>query len=315
MAAVKNPRKIYVANIARECSSHDLEKIFSDVGRIVVIEHKGEFAFVEYERDTAAEDACRKLDGMEFYGKRLVVEPYVYRGGDFRYRPSAIPNWEKNPNNRGGFRGGRGGGPNMGNRGGGADRDYRNGNRDNRNDDRNNSNYRNGGSGGDSDRQLPRGVSYRLYVIGLDPSTSYDDVKAFAKDGGSSVCYTDVYQRHGKKEGIIEYSRRDDYEHAIRHLDRARLNGVRVKVLDDRDYQKQKNRSRSPSEKKRSKSRSRSRSRQRRDNNNSNRNDKERNRDKESSSKGQGKPSSPINDRHNKSRSNSRRRHSKSNSK
>lgn len=109
-------------------------------------------------------------------GKRLIVKPYRYRGGDFRYNPDAAPNPAK-------FRG-------------------------------------------------PRSASYRLYITGLDDSTSWQDVKDFARTGGRSVCYTDVYSKHGKKEGVIEYYRREDFEYALRYLDRARLNGCRVRVFD-----------------------------------------------------------------------------------
>lgn len=109
-------------------------------------------------------------------GKRLIVKPYRYRGGDFRYNPDAAPNPAK-------FRG-------------------------------------------------PRSVSYRLYITGLDDSTSWQDVKDFARTGGRSVCYTDVYQKHGRKEGVIEYYRREDFEYALRYLDKARLNGCRVRVFD-----------------------------------------------------------------------------------
>ena len=51
----------------------------------------------------------RKFNGIDFMGRRLVVEVYVYRGGDPRYRPSVL-------SGRGGDRYGN----NNGNNGGGC---------------------------------------------------------------------------------------------------------------------------------------------------------------------------------------------------
>eukprot|EP01083_Nonionella_stella_P076015 206932_1 len=176
MAVVQNVRKVYVANISRHAREKDIGRLFEDAGRIASLEHKGNFGFIEYETDRAAEDAIRRFHDNDFMGKRLIVKPYRYRGGDFRYNPDAAPNPAK-------FRG-------------------------------------------------PRSVSYRLYITGLDDSTSWQDVKDFARTGGKSVCYTDVYSRHNKKEGVIEYYKREDFEYALRYLDRARLNGCRVRVFD-----------------------------------------------------------------------------------
>jgi len=181
MASVRNPRKIYVANISRDAKDTDLARLFEVCGKIVSLEYKGDYGFIEFQDVAQSDAAIRRFHGTDFMGKRIVVEPYVYRGGDFRYRPAAAPNPAK-------FR--------------------------------------------------ARNVSYRLYVTGLDNSTSWQDVKDFARSGGRSVCYTDVYTRHGKKEGVIEYSQREDYENALRILDGARLNGLKVNVYNERDYQK-----------------------------------------------------------------------------
>ena len=78
----------------------------------------------------------------------------------------------------------------------------------------------------------PRNNGFRLFVTGLSDSTSWQDVKDFARTGGRSVSYTEVYHRMGEKHGVIEYYRREDFEYALEHLDRARLNGCRVRVYD-----------------------------------------------------------------------------------
>ena len=78
----------------------------------------------------------------------------------------------------------------------------------------------------------PRNQSFRLFITGLSDATSWQDVKDFARTGGQSVCYTEVYQRNDEKHGVIEYYRRGDFDYALHHLDKARLNGCRVRVFD-----------------------------------------------------------------------------------
>eukprot|EP01083_Nonionella_stella_P088116 245393_1 len=239
MACVRNTRKIYCANISRHAREKDIGHLFEDAGRIASLEHKGNFAFIEYENEAAAEHAIRRFHDHDFMGKRLIVKPYRYRGGDFRYNPDAAPNPAK-------FRG-------------------------------------------------PRSVSYRLYITGLDDSTSWQDVKDFARTGGRSVCYTDVYTRHNKKEGVIEYYRREDFEYALRYLDRARLNGCRVRVFDrqpgggdddDTDGHHGKSGGRQNRSRSRSRDRDRDRDRDRgRNNNNNNNNNNNDDDDKERGSR------------------------------
>ena len=68
--------------------------------------------------------------------------------------------------------------------------------------------------------------------------TSWQDLKDFGRTAGQSVTFADVRPlRSGASrgarelEGIIEYSDRRDFDHALQELDGARLNGVRVKVF------------------------------------------------------------------------------------
>lgn len=63
----RNPRKVYVANVSSECTEHDLHSLFSSVGTISLIEFKGDFAFVEYQQDTAAERAIAYVFCLVFY--------------------------------------------------------------------------------------------------------------------------------------------------------------------------------------------------------------------------------------------------------
>ena len=84
---------------------------------------------------------------------------------------------------------------------------------------------------------------YRVFVTNLDSMTSWQDLKDFGRTAGKSVTFADVrvirndddYRDRDRKsskklEGIIEYSDVRDFENALKELDGARLNGVRVAV-------------------------------------------------------------------------------------
>jgi len=60
--------------------------MFGDFGKIISLEFKGEFAFIEFENDRCAAQAVKELDGACLNGRRLIVEPFRYRGNDPRYR-------------------------------------------------------------------------------------------------------------------------------------------------------------------------------------------------------------------------------------
>ena len=84
------------------------------------------------------------------------------------------------------------------------------------------------------------GKGYRLIVEGLDQMTSWQDLKDFGRTAGESVAFADVYSgRRGGKEGVIEYHDFEDFKHAAKYLDDARLNGVRVRVFEDKKRNEQ----------------------------------------------------------------------------
>jgi len=110
---------------------------------------------------------------------------------------------------------------------------------------------------------------FRVYITNLDSMTSWQDLKDFGRTAGKSVTFADVrVSRDGdddnghksELEGIVEYSDIRDYENALKELDGARLNGVRVKVYSKSSY----DRNKFADDGGRSRSRSRSRSRDRR---------------------------------------------------
>jgi cold-inducible RNA-binding protein len=105
--------KLYVGNLAFQTSSNDLQELFAQAGTVQsasVVEDRDTgrsrgFGFVEMASKEEGETAIAQFNGKEFNGRNLTVNearPREDRGG-----------------NRGGGRGGYGGGGNRGGRGGG----------------------------------------------------------------------------------------------------------------------------------------------------------------------------------------------------
>jgi len=152
--------------------------LFKDIGKILGFEFKGDFAFVEYETQDGADEAIKSLDGLRLRGRKLIVEPFRYRGGDPRYR-----------------------------------------------------------------RPPPKGKrgQYRVIVSGIGSDTNSDDIRRWVESEKlKSIALTDVYNRHGMSEGVIEFIDQDEFETAIRVLDRTKFNGHSVRVYDERDYNRRK---------------------------------------------------------------------------
>jgi len=123
---------------------------------------------------------------------------------------------------------------------------------------------RGGGGGwdrrdGGRSRQISDGrfkrTNYRLVVKNLSSRTSWQDLKDFMRKAGD-VTYTTV-NRGVRGEGLVEFTDRDGMEYALRDLDDTKLDGNRIKLIEE---SKQGGRSRSRSDR-RGRSRSRSRGR------------------------------------------------------
>ncbi|TRY49808.1 RNA recognition motif domain containing protein [Cryptosporidium tyzzeri] len=71
-----NPRKVFVGNLPPGYAEQDLKDFFSKVGEIKKLELKQRFCFIEYEDETQAEAAHRELDGVEFGGQVIAVQPH-----------------------------------------------------------------------------------------------------------------------------------------------------------------------------------------------------------------------------------------------
>lgn len=71
-----NPRKVFVGNLPPGYAEQDLRDFFSRVGEIKKLELKQRFCFIEYEDESQADAAHRELDGVEFGGQVIAVQPH-----------------------------------------------------------------------------------------------------------------------------------------------------------------------------------------------------------------------------------------------
>ncbi|CAG9113957.1 hypothetical protein JYU34_008889 [Plutella xylostella] len=110
-----NGTRVYVGGLVEGIKKEDLEREFDKYGKLnsvwVALNPPG-FAFIEFENQQEAEDACSAMNGTEMLGATLKVELSRKRDGPRRNGGG------------GGFRGDRGGGFGGGNRsyGGGGGR-------------------------------------------------------------------------------------------------------------------------------------------------------------------------------------------------
>merc|ERR1711915_943338 len=95
-----------------------------------------------------------------------------------------------------------------------------------------------------------RRTNYRLIVENISSRTSWQDLKDYMKKAGD-ITYTTV-NRSRSGEGLVEFSDREGMEFALRELDDTKLDGRRIRLVEER---------RSPS---RSRSRNNRRSNERR---------------------------------------------------
>eukprot|EP00752_Nemacystus_decipiens_P005475 g4957.t1 len=67
--------RIYIGHLSSHTRDRDLDRAFGRYGRIEKIDVRMGFAFIEFEDRRDAEDAVAEMDGREFDGARIVVQP------------------------------------------------------------------------------------------------------------------------------------------------------------------------------------------------------------------------------------------------
>ncbi|RID75571.1 hypothetical protein BRARA_B02609 [Brassica rapa] len=124
-----------------------------------------------------------------------------------------------------------------------------------------------GRDGGDRGRGPSRRSEFRVLVLGLPSSASWQDLKDHMRKGGE-VCFSQVYRDGRGTTGIVDYTSYEDMKYAIKKLDDTEFRNafsrgyVRVREYDSRRDSRSPSRGRSYS-KSRSRGRSHSRSRSR----------------------------------------------------
>ncbi|KAE8222712.1 hypothetical protein CF319_g4132 [Tilletia indica] len=68
-------RRIYVGRLPPNVQRSDFDDLFEKFGRLVDVRIMGQFGFVEFDHSREADDAVRALNGTEWKGDRLIVEP------------------------------------------------------------------------------------------------------------------------------------------------------------------------------------------------------------------------------------------------
>eukprot|EP01111_Echinosteliopsis_oligospora_P011304 TRINITY_DN36_c0_g1_i1.p1 TRINITY_DN36_c0_g1~~TRINITY_DN36_c0_g1_i1.p1 ORF type:complete len:129 (-),score=11.54 TRINITY_DN36_c0_g1_i1:561-947(-) len=80
-------RRLYVGKLDPRTREKDIETAFAKYGKIVAVDLKRGYAFVEFDDDRDAEDAVRYMDNTDLDGARIIVEPS--HGGRERRRDPA----------------------------------------------------------------------------------------------------------------------------------------------------------------------------------------------------------------------------------
>merc|ERR1719476_112672 len=78
---------VFVGNLSRRARRDDLYDLFRDIGKVVEVDIKTGFAFVEMEDLRDAEDAVKELNGSKIEGERISLE--MSKGCRDKYRDFA----------------------------------------------------------------------------------------------------------------------------------------------------------------------------------------------------------------------------------
>merc|ERR1711936_130255 len=240
-------------NLSRRVRRDDLKDVFRDCGRVLDVDIKTGYAFVEFEERRDAEDAVKELNGIKVEGDRISVEMSkgcrdkyrdFARTGRVRYRSFSKEISPSKRRYRSRSRGGRSRSRDRGGR----------------------SRSRDGGGRGGGRNERPYRTRHSLTVENLSSRCSWSELKDIFRKCGK-VTYTDAHQRIGSGRGEVCFDSADDLKVALKEMNGYEINGRKIEVFkthgDDsrsRSRSPRRSRSRSRSNKRRSASRSRSRS-------------------------------------------------------
>lgn len=255
---------VYIGGLSEYVRTRDIEDFFKGYGKILDINLKAKYGFIEFEDKYDAADAVRDLDDKRLGGERIKLEMSkgckdkyrdFQRNGRVRYRSfsrEVSPGRRRyRSQSRGGYR----------SRSRSRSRGYaRRGGRDSPQDKRrtfyDKPAYRKYGA--------PEKTKWTVEVDNLSSRCSWQDLKDFMRKAGE-VTYGDAHGEIGRGRGVVCYEREDDMYRAVKELDGREINQkeVQLKSVIREEWavpERSKSRSRSRS-RRRSPSRSRSRGR------------------------------------------------------
>ncbi|MEE6506563.1 hypothetical protein FKM82_007731, partial [Ascaphus truei] len=222
--------RVYIGRLSYHVREKDIQRFFGGYGKMLEVDLKNGYGFVEFEDSRDADDAVYELNGKDLCGERVIVEHA--RG----------PRRDREGYSYGSRRGDSGSGSSTGG-------------------------YRSQRSGRDK-YGPPVRTEFRLTVQNLSSRCSWQDLKDFMRQAGE-VTYADAHKER-TNEGVIEFRSHSDMKRAMEKLDGTEINGRKIRLVENksrnrRSYSGSRSRSRSRS-RRRSRSRSshsRSRSRSR----------------------------------------------------
>uniref|UniRef100_A0A803JRG4 Serine/arginine-rich-splicing factor 4 n=2 Tax=Xenopus tropicalis TaxID=8364 RepID=A0A803JRG4_XENTR len=66
--------RVYIGRLSHRARERDVERFFKGFGKIVEVDLKNGYGFVEFEDSRDAEDAVYEMNGRELCGERVIVE-------------------------------------------------------------------------------------------------------------------------------------------------------------------------------------------------------------------------------------------------
>ncbi|XP_007164172.2 serine/arginine-rich splicing factor 6 [Balaenoptera acutorostrata] len=219
--------RVHIGRLSYNIWEKDIQRFFSGYGRLLEIDLKKGYGFMEFEDSRDDGDAVYGLNGRELCGERVIVERRVI------VAHARGPRHERDGYSCGSHSGGGGYG---------SQRTF-----------------------GRGESGPPVGAEFRLIVEHLSSRCSWRDLKDFKRRAGE-VIYVDAHKER-TNEGVSEFRSYLDMKHALDKLDGTEINGRSIRLMEDkprtshrRSYSGSRSRSRS---RRRSRSRSRRSSRSR----------------------------------------------------
>jgi arginine/serine-rich splicing factor 4/5/6 len=156
---------LHLANLSQDAKYDDIQRYFETYGRVLNVDVKEGFGFVEFDNHRAARDAMEALDKKEFMGTELKVS------------------FAKTPKPK----------------------------------------FTAKGKG-----------KFKVAFENLSESTSWQDLKDFARQAGECTQSHVKVESNGTKSGSVEFLHLEDYEKAIKILKDATFKGNVVRLVEVR---------------------------------------------------------------------------------